>query len=86
MECLSELSGATFGTAVKKPQCSRFNFISAIEELENDADEDFIKNLENGETIGYETYLGNCPEDLADKQNSASMAKSEVSRVIIKLS
>ena len=67
MECLSNLSGATVETVIKKPQCFRLQFISSLSELENDPDKKFLQNLENGATIGYETDLGNSPGVSPDK-------------------
>ena len=61
MECLSEFPGKTVGEVVKKTSMLQIKFLSAIAELENDTDKDFITNLENGATIGYETDLRNFP-------------------------
>ena len=61
MNCLSELSGKTVDPVIKKPQRFRLNLISAISELGNDPDKEFLQNLHKGETIGYEKCLGTFP-------------------------
>ena len=62
VNCLSELPGKTVGPTIRKPQCFRLNFLSAISELENDSGEVFLQNLHKGATIGYNECLGTCPE------------------------
>ena len=47
-ECLSELPGKTVGTVIRKPPCFRLNFLSAIADLENGTDKDFLKNFQTG--------------------------------------
>ena len=46
----------------KKPQRFRLNFLSAISELENDPEKEFLQSPHKGATIGYEKCLGACPE------------------------
>ena len=62
MNCLSELSGRTVETVIKKSQRFRLNFLRIIADLEDGSDKEFLKNLHNGATIDCETSLGNCPE------------------------
>ena len=50
------------GNDRKKTSMFPIKFLSAIAELENDPYKDFIKNIENGATIGYEADLGNFHE------------------------
>ena len=67
IERLSELSGKTVEPVIQNPQCFRLNFLSTIADFENDPDKDFLKNLANRATIGYETSLGNSPEVFPDE-------------------
>ena len=71
MKCLSNLPGKTVGEVVKKPQRFRLQFIRSLAELENDPDKKFLQNLENCETIGYETDLGNFP-DVPPRRNKTT--------------
>ena len=47
---------------MKRPQRFRLRLLRCLAELENDAGKQFLQNLENGATIGYDSDLGNCPE------------------------
>ena len=50
------------GNSHKETSACQVKFLSIIEDLEDDPDKEFLKNLHNVETIGYETSLRNCPE------------------------
>ena len=72
-ECLSNSPGTTVQTVVKRPQCFRLRLLSGIAELEHDPDKKFLRNLDNGSTIVYESDLGSSPEAPHGKQNRESM-------------
>ena len=58
-DCLSEFPGKTAGPVIRKPQRFCLKFLSALSDLANGTGKDFINNLENRATVGYETNLGN---------------------------
>ena len=65
------------GTVIKKPQRFLLQLLYRLEELENDAGRKFLQNLDNGDTIGYKSDLGNLPEVFHGEQNSVSTTNRE---------
>ena len=60
-QCLSELPGKTAGGRRKKAPIPPDKSPGAIAGMENDPGEEYIKNPESGETIGFENDLVGFP-------------------------
>ena len=52
-DCVSGYPGGKVGTDVKKPQCFRLGFIKCLSEMGEGPDSNFLRNLENIDTVGY---------------------------------
>ena len=77
VECLSGLSGKAANAVVKKPQCFRLQILACPAELEDGAGKKFLRNLENRDTIGYKSDVGNFPEAPKAKQKSEHAKNNE---------
>ena len=60
--------------------------LGRIAEVENGPDEEFLQNLENGDTVCYESDLGTFAEVFHGKQNSESTTNNVCFWVITRLS
>ena len=59
---LSNFPGNEIDPAIERPKCFRLRLLICLAELEKEPGGQFLQNLENGATIGYNADLGNCPE------------------------
>ena len=61
-DCISELSGANIGAAIRKPKDFRLVLPKCLEELGRDPDLKFLGILTSGAAVGYMSELRNFPE------------------------